>query len=173
MFKKDIAKLLYVAPTGKWRLRSITDINWEVTNMFISWIVWVATYIFDATITHNVLETLSMEYDKEQTLDPKYEEAKNNDAYYSKIVNDTIAAGKAYLDSDFDRYQYDNICPEEETFWLPIDFINKIKKLFEHEITFYFGDKFIVWANENGKPMFIVGWVEMPRQMSLLAWENK
>jgi len=171
-FKKDMSKLLYVAPTGKGRLRSITDINWEVTEMFISGIVWVATYIFNSTITGKVLETLSNEYEKEQQLDDKYDASKSTDEYYSKLVNDTIDAWRSYYESDFDRYQYDNICPKNETFWLPIEFINKITKLFDHDIRFCFWDKFIVWVNMNQKPMFIVWWVEMPKQMSLLQENN-
>jgi len=176
-FKKDLSKLAYIAGDWKGKLVNIKYTDQEVDreiSLFMNWVLWITTEIFDTGLIIDMLTVISKKYKSEQLDEGKTNEVVYGDEFYSNIIKETIAEWIRYSHSDFDRYQDDNICPEKETIWLSIDFVNKIQKLFEEELQYIFKWDYIVWVTAyTAVPLFIVWWMKMPKQLNLLSWEHE
>jgi len=182
MFKKDLSKLAYIAGDWKGKLINISYSYQEIeretterqTTMFLNWTLWITTEIFETDLAIEMLWLISQKYKAQQLEEGKATEVTYWDDFYSEIINTTIEEWSRYKYSDFDRYQDDNICPEKEVIWLPIWFINKIQKLFEDEIDYIFKWEYIVWVKAyTCIPLFIVSWINMPKQLNLLSWKHE
>ena len=175
-FKKDLWKLWYIAPLGKGRLASITYKEEELDNVqtfLLSWVLAVTTNIFDTDIVMKFLFEMTDDFDREQQKKPENERSKQNDKFYTDLIQTTIEKWNRYWYDDFDRYQNDNITAENEAFWMSLWFLSKITKLFEIWIEYVFYNWYIVWVREyTGKPLFIVWGIAMPRQQSLLEFNK-
>ena len=169
-----MAKLCKFTSTGDVRLISTEE--WE-NDIIVVWSLGISFSLITTDKGRKTVRFLSREYleaqrklNEEMVINGKEVKEIISDKTYNDFIRTDDC--RSYQASEFDRYEENCICPETETRWLSIKFMENMTKLFDIAIRYYFTDGHIVGRSmDDDKFLFITGWVAMHKQLSLISPE--